>query len=481
LLLLTSQVLLSSDNKKYITSWNITNWLKIKSKQKSLTLRMTQLDKNRFACIGPNFAVRSTSSFGKIKSEIPDTNRYDSLEFNNNLLILARKTKEIQIYNSTDWSVKQTPVLHTNTINCLESLSDKIDIDDASNDYFAELSNSTDLIDTEYPLMELTSDAMSTSTSTLLDSPNPFMAPVISISNLFSTLDLNNLNINQLMDNLQNKSFSFDLSQPSSQLPASLLSSPKYDIADCVSNCSNQGLCKLNGNRFECQCDLDFSGSKCEIDLRPCSSNPCLNFEKCENVLNGTQLNPGNQQNQNYYSDFVCKCKDKYYGKRCESKINLCQNETCSGNGICKVITNGLNETIKCQCFGINSYEGEKCETKTTKMVVHEATVRTTSYIAVIVVILFYAMIGLMDIHKYFILKQKTIVSTKKKVRKIQNPKPNQNKEIKPSNKNSLETIPENELDRNNNTNPSNEKNSTEMVPENVPDQNNNTNPPENN
>jgi len=71
------------------------------------------------------------------------------------------------------------------------------------------------------------------------------------------------MSITELITNLENKSFSFDLSQPSSQLPSSLLTSPKYDIADCVSNCSNHGLCKIrDGSRFICQCNYDINNMK---------------------------------------------------------------------------------------------------------------------------------------------------------------------------------------------------------------------------
>ena len=80
-------------------------------------------------------------------------------------------------------------------------------------------------------------------------------------------------------------------------------------------------------------------------------------------------------------------CKDGYFGKRCESKIDLCQNETCSSNGLCKVI----NETIiKCECFGIDAFEGEKCEKKTNKLIVIETTIKTSYIISIMIIILLY-------------------------------------------------------------------------------------------
>ena len=56
------------------------------------------------------------------------------------------------------------------------------------------------------------------------------------------------------------------------------------------------------------------------------------------------------------------------------------------------------------ECFGIDSYEGEKCQTKASKMIVHEASVKTTYYIAIIILISLYSLIILSDIDKYFIM-----------------------------------------------------------------------------
>ena len=225
-----------------------------------------------------------------------------------------------------------------------------------------------------------------------------------------------NFNISLLIKALVNKTFSIDLKSPISKLPVQLLTS-NLDINDCVSNCSNYGVCKLSPtNQFICVCDLNHSGSKCHLELRPCFYSPCLNYIKCDNILNDTHFNDRFQAYQNYYSDFVCTCKDQYYGKRCELKINPCENETCSGNGICKSLDNGSNQTstIKCECFGQNSFEGEKCETKSTRKILEEASVKTSYLIAIIVLVSLYATAVLIDIHTYYFevkspLKQKNL------------------------------------------------------------------------
>ena len=75
---------------------------------------------------------------------------------------------------------------------------------------------------------------------------------------------------------------------------------------------------------------------------------------------------------------------------------------------MCKIQNeNELNETIKCECFGLNSFEGEKCETKTVKMVFQESTVKTTSIIAIIILISFISLTILSDIHSSYFEKYK--------------------------------------------------------------------------
>ena len=186
-------------------------------------------------------------------------------------------------------------------------------------------------------------------------------------------------NLTNLFIYIGNKSFTFDSTD---SIPQDLLSSSKYDISDCVSNCSNQGLCKLSstGFKFVCECNSNFSGSKCDIDLRPCSFNPCLNYVNCESLLLLSSSS----------FDFKCFCKDGFYGKRCQHKINLCENETCSGNGICQVISNNQSkygESIECKCFGIGQYEGKSCETKTVQAIIRQTTVKTTYIIAIVILV----------------------------------------------------------------------------------------------
>ena len=51
-----------------------------------------------------------------------------------------------------------------------------------------------------------------------------------------------------------------------------------------------------------------------------------------------------------------CKCQKNFYGKNCENKVNICQNQKCSSHGVC--YDNGLEP--KCKCFIY--YYGDECQ-----------------------------------------------------------------------------------------------------------------------
>lgn len=134
-----------------------------------------------------------------------------------------------------------------------------------------------------------------------------------------------------------------------------------YDLSGCLVNCSNNGRCNfdITLNAFYCVCDSIYSsGSACQLDTRPCSSNPCLNNASCFDYSNFLNNNLSIMTN----TTFNCLC-DKYHeGLYCESKIDLCKNETCSGNGICQ----DLNNKPTCKCFSL--YLGEKCDQQSSEL-----------------------------------------------------------------------------------------------------------------
>ena len=65
----------------------------------------------------------------------------------------------------------------------------------------------------------------------------------------------------------------------------------------------------------------------------------------------------------------------------------------------------GINETTKCECFGLNSFLGDKCELKSISMKIIETTNKTTTSVAIIIIVSLYCLTFLMDVHNYFIMK----------------------------------------------------------------------------
>ncbi|CAF1076120.1 unnamed protein product [Brachionus calyciflorus] len=161
------------------------------------------------------------------------------------------------------------------------------------------------------------------------------------------------------------------------------------DLNDCISNCSGNGYCKLvNSIELICECFENFAGKKCDINTLPCFSNKCKNNSSCVN----------NFKNKTY----TCECitahsnKSLYYGNYCENKIDLCENETCSHNGVC--IDTGTEP--KCKCF--SKFSGGKCEIESNEIIIIKIVMRSASLIAIIILIMSACLIIFFDLSKLF-------------------------------------------------------------------------------
>ena len=182
----------------------------------------------------------------------------------------------------------------------------------------------------------------------------------------------------------------FDFSLLNNSEIINLLNS-NYDLSGCIVNCSNNGQCKFNSiiNNFYCSCySIYFGGYACQIDTRPCSSNPCLNNATCVDYSTSSNYSS---------SSFSCVC-DEYYmykGVYCESKIDVCRNETCSTNGYCL----DLNNKAKCVCSSM--YWGERCEMESNELKTEKQIISIASILAIIIIILFYIFIVLLDVAKF--------------------------------------------------------------------------------
>ncbi len=111
---------------------------------------------------------------------------------------------------------------------------------------------------------------------------------------------------------------------------------PKSDPCD-PNPCQNNGACNGDGT---CNCQVGFSGAKCETQSDPCATNPCLNGGACSNVS----------------GDYSCACQPGYEGKTCETNHDDCSPEPCLNGGTCE---DGLN-TYTCHCP--SGFSGTTCE-----------------------------------------------------------------------------------------------------------------------
>ncbi|XP_044748344.1 sushi, von Willebrand factor type A, EGF and pentraxin domain-containing protein 1-like isoform X2 [Coccinella septempunctata] len=108
--------------------------------------------------------------------------------------------------------------------------------------------------------------------------------------------------------------------------------------------CENNGTCLEKPTTYECSCPKGFIGKRCNI--LPCDYNPCPKNAICENV---EEINA----NKN---SFRCVCLDGWTGRSCDIEINPCSSNPCQNNGKCIKIPSGF----KCECPKLT--HGNTCE-----------------------------------------------------------------------------------------------------------------------
>ena len=120
-------------------------------------------------------------------------------------------------------------------------------------------------------------------------------------------------------------------------------------------------------NYFECKCRPGYTGPFCEIQIDPCSSDPCLNFGICMTKPDGYEClclpNFNGSRCENDYSakNAVCECPTGYTGSFCETFINQCPYlvNPCKNFGICLGIP---NEYLLYTCHCLPGTTGANCE-----------------------------------------------------------------------------------------------------------------------
>ena len=81
----------------------------------------------------------------------------------------------------------------------------------------------------------------------------------------------------------------------------------------------------------------------------PCSSNPCNSQEECHSIVNEN-------------STYVCLCRPNFKGENCLLIDEMCQDDFCSSNALCKPNYEGIlngNEEPYCIC-PLNEF-GRQC------------------------------------------------------------------------------------------------------------------------
>jgi hypothetical protein len=99
--------------------------------------------------------------------------------------------------------------------------------------------------------------------------------------------------------------------------------------------------------------------------------------------------------------DVACNCSGLYYGSKCQEKINVCANETCSGHGAC--FEN--NSLPICKCY--SKYEGDKCDIQPAELQTLKRNVTIASYLAFALITLCYGLILMLDLTGIFMKKER--------------------------------------------------------------------------
>ena len=102
--------------------------------------------------------------------------------------------------------------------------------------------------------------------------------------------------------------------------------------------CQNNATCISSPTHYECQCIEGYHGNHCELELNPCSPDPCLNDAKCRVAFGEA-------------GGYECNCTAGFSGLNCSQNINECHSNPCRNGATCSDEVNGY----QCLCTTGNS------------------------------------------------------------------------------------------------------------------------------
>ncbi|XP_026152475.1 protocadherin Fat 3a isoform X3 [Mastacembelus armatus] len=117
-----------------------------------------------------------------------------------------------------------------------------------------------------------------------------------------------------------------------------------YPDACLQQPCRNGATCtSLPSGGFSCNCNPQYTGGRCEMEITACVPNPCQNGGMCKPIGNA----------------FLCSCRRGFKGLTCEEDVNECDRSNpegeCENGGIC-VNTHG---SFYCNCTA--GFVGQRC------------------------------------------------------------------------------------------------------------------------
>ena len=75
------------------------------------------------------------------------------------------------------------------------------------------------------------------------------------------------------------------------------------DIDECSlgSDCLRGGVCVDGENSYTCSCPSGYTGTRCELEVNECESQPCAHGGQCTDMFDG----------------YSCQCADTFTGTDC--------------------------------------------------------------------------------------------------------------------------------------------------------------------